>query len=94
METNNYSEYFNFIEKYHLERSLVLDSTQPMFVYNEESVLSFTEYLCYCGGLIGLWFGTSAKDIIVLLDESRIWIAISTKINLFLNRGNIVVNFK
>ena len=74
METNNYSEYFNFLEKYHLERSLVSDSTQPMFVYNEESILSFTEYMCYCGGLIGLWFGTSAKDIVFILIRFRFWI--------------------
>ena len=91
---NRDDQYLNNLEKYPFKKRLVSDSTQPMFVYNEESVMSFTHYMCYCGGLIGLWFGTSAKDVIVLLLELRLWIAISTRIHLFLNRGNIVVNFR
>ena len=50
--------------KTHYNISLIWDSTQPMFEYKEESVMSFIEYLCFCGGLVGLWFGTSAVDII------------------------------
>ena len=53
-----------------IQKSLYWDSTQPMFVYKEEPVLSFIEYMVYLGGLIGLWFGTSANDVItILLDK-------------------------
>ena len=56
------------------KQSLIWDSTQPMFEYKEESVMSFTDYLCYCGGLMGLWFGTNAKDLIILIIESKFWL--------------------
>ena len=52
----------------------------------------YTEYMCYCGGLIGLWFGCCVMDVL-LLAESRFWIQISNKFNLFLNWKNRVVNF-
>jgi hypothetical protein len=51
-------------ESTHLKKSIVFDSTQPIFLYKEEAVMSFTDYLSYCGGLVGLWFGTSAQNII------------------------------
>ena len=38
-----------------------------MFVYSEEPVMSFSDYLVNCGGLKGLWFGTSAKDLITFI---------------------------
>ena len=59
-------------ERYY-RRSVVWDSTQPMFVYREESVLSFTDFLCYCSGLLGLWFGTNASDLIKLVIDLNIW---------------------
>ena len=90
----NYTDIYNFIQKYQIKKRLIWDSTQPMFVYNEEPVMTFTEYLCFFGGLIGLWFGTSAKDIIVLLAKYRFWIEISSKVHLFLNWRNRVVNFR
>ena len=46
---------------------IIWDTTQPMFAYIEEPVMTFTDYLVYCGGLIGLWFGTSAKDLLISL---------------------------
>ncbi len=57
----------NSMEKKFYEKNIVWDSTQPMFIYKEEAVMSFTDYLCYCGGLLGLWFGTSAKDFIYFI---------------------------
>ena len=65
----------NESERYYRKR-IVWDSTQPMFAYNEESVMSFTDYLCNCGGLFGLWFGTNAKDFIIWLIESQFWISV------------------
>ena len=53
------------------EVSIVWDSRQPMLSYIEESVLSFTDYLVICGGLLGLWFGTNANDLFIKLIESR-----------------------
>ena len=40
-------------DKFVNEISFLWDSSQPMVIYKEESVTSFTDYLCYCGGLIG-----------------------------------------
>ena len=69
------------------ELSLIWDSTQPMFIYREESVMSFTDYLCYCGGLMGLWFGTNAKDLIISLIESNFWIKLWHKLlNIFVKK--------
>ena len=62
------------------KQSLIWDSTQPMFIYKEESVMTFTDYLCYCGGLMGLWFGTNAKDLIFLIIESMFWLKLWHKL--------------
>ena len=59
----------NISYPYHVQ----LDTREPMFRYFEEPVLTFTSYLVYCGGLMGLWFGASAHDIIVLILESNVW---------------------
>ena len=56
--------------------SMIWDTTKPMFVYNEELVLSFIDYMCYCGGLVGLLFGASAVDILYKLFNKTIWINI------------------
>ena len=50
-----------------VQRSVVWDSYEPMFAYIDEPVLTFTQYLVYCGGLMGLWFGQSLKDLFSLL---------------------------
>ena len=49
------------------------DSSEPMFVYTEEPVMSLSDYLVNCGGLMGLWFGTSAKDIITFIIDNRLF---------------------
>ena len=71
------------------EVSIVWDSRQPMLSYIEESVLSFTDYLVICGGLLGLWFGTNANDLFIKLIESRflieLWLQIKTKSRLLLH---------
>ena len=60
-QCNNYD---NFYER-PLQRSVLWDTTKPMFAYIEEPVMTLTAYLVYCGGLMGLWLGYSAKDLIV-----------------------------
>ena len=45
------------------KRSIFWDSSEPMFTYTDEPVLTFTQYLVFCGGLMGLWFGQSLKDL-------------------------------
>ena len=47
------------------ENNIVWDTSQPMFAYIEEPVMTFTDYLVDCGGLLGIWFGTSAKDLLI-----------------------------
>ena len=54
------------------EVSIVWDSRQPMLSYIEESVLSFTDYLVNCGGLLGIWFGINANDFFVKLLKAKI----------------------
>ena len=56
--------------------SVVWDTTQPMFVYNEELVMSFIDYIVYCGGVVGLLFGASALDIIHKILNKTFWLNI------------------
>ena len=56
-----------------LSKSIEWDSSEPMFVYTEEPVMSLSDYLVNCGGLMGLWFGTSAKDIITFIINSELF---------------------
>ena len=55
------------------ERRIYWDSSEPMFAYTDEPDLTFTDYLVYCGGLMGLWFGQSAKDLISTLIDITFW---------------------
>ena len=55
------------------ERRIVWDSSEPMFAYTDEPDLTFTEYLVHCGGVMGLWFGQSAKDLISNLIDISFW---------------------
>ena len=50
---------------------IVWDSRHPMLAYIEESVLSFTDYLVNCGGLLGLFIGTNAHQLITIVIESN-----------------------
>ena len=59
-------------------KSIQWDSSEPMFVYTEEPVTTFSDYLVNCGGLMGLWFGTSAKDIITIIIESKFYKKLSS----------------
>ena len=56
-----------------VQRSIVWDSSEPMFAYIDEPVLTFTQYLVYCGGLMGLWFGQSLKDLFSLIIDKSFW---------------------
>ena len=80
-EMNNEFWYNLSESQRYYRKSLIWDSTQPMFAYNEESVMSFTDYLVNCGGLIGLWFGTNCKDFIIWLIETKFLIKIWNNIN-------------
>ena len=66
------------------ERVIVWDSHQPMFAYIDEPVLTFTQYLVFCGGLMGLWFGQSLKDMFSLLIDKHFWHSIHRKITMIL----------
>ena len=55
------------------ERRIYWDSSEPMFAYTDEPDLTFTEYLVYCGGLMGLSFGQSAKDLIDTVIDITFW---------------------
>ena len=67
-------------DRMYSKKSLVWDSTQPMFVYREEPVISFTDYISYSGGLLGLWFGINGKHFINKVIESRIWMLFQNNI--------------
>ena len=54
-------------------KSIRWDSSEPMFAYLEEPVTTFSNYLVDCGGLMGLWFGTSAKDLITIIIENEFY---------------------
>ena len=60
-------------EKRFYSKSIEWDSSEPMFVYTEEPVMSLSDYLVNCGGLMGLWFVTSAKDIIAFIINSEVF---------------------
>ena len=47
-----------------VERRIIWDSSEPIFAYTDEPVLTFTQFLVNFGGLMGLWFGQSVTDII------------------------------
>ena len=43
------------------------DSNEVMIAYIDEPVMTFTDYLVFCGGLMGLWFGMSVNNLILLV---------------------------
>ena len=67
------------------ERVIVWDSHQLMFAYIDEPVITFTQYLVFCGGLMGLWFGQSLKDMFSLLIDKHFWHSIYHKLTIILN---------
>ena len=64
-------DWFKSFQK--IEITAQFDTEEPMFRFTEEPVLTFTSYLVYCGGLMGLWFGASAHDIIALILDTNVW---------------------
>ena len=79
-EVKERSIYFsnqNWFDSYYYKRpskrSVIWDSYEPMFAYIDEPVLTFTQYLVYCGGLMGLWFGQSLKDLFSLIIDKTFW---------------------
>jgi hypothetical protein len=63
----------------YVEKRLVWDSTQPLYVYHEEPVLSLMTYMGYAGGIFGLWFGANGKDFIIRVIDSRVWVWLHRK---------------
>jgi len=74
----------------HINFSLIFkwDQNSPVYIYKETQTLSFTDYLCYCGGLFSLWFGSNAKDLIIWLIKSQILISIMHLFKLISNYIN------
>ena len=52
---------------------IVWDSRQPMMSYMETSILSLTDYLVNCGGLLGLWFGANTSDLVIWFIQSNVF---------------------
>ena len=67
-------------KKIPVERTIMWDSNELMFAYIEEPVMTFTQYLVFCGGLMGLLFGQSVKDLFLLIIEMEFWKIIFNKI--------------
>ena len=70
---SNQNWFDSFYYNRSIQRSIVWDSSEPMFAYIDEPVLTFTQYLVYCGGLMGLWFGQSLKDLFSLIIDKSFW---------------------
>ena len=79
---SNQNWFDSFYYNRSVQRSIVWDSYEPMFAYIDEPVLTFTQYLVYCGGLMGLWFGQSLKDLFSLIIDKSFWRSIIYKIHL------------
>jgi hypothetical protein len=59
---------------------LVWDKNYPLIAYIETRVMTFTDYLCYCGGLFGLWFGSNANSVLSYALNPRNWISLKDKL--------------
>jgi hypothetical protein len=59
---------------------LVWDKKYPLIAYIETRVMTFTDYLCYCGGLFGLWFGSNADSVLNYALNTRNWISLKNKL--------------
>ena len=89
---NDYWFELNSSQRYS-KTTLIWDSTQPMYAYNEESVMSFTDYLSSFGGLFGFWLGFSAKDITDWFIQSNLWTLFNNTINRLSIRTSRVIPF-
>jgi len=52
-----------------LTTRLSWDMRSPMIYYIETPAMTFFEYLCYCGGLFGLWFASDGKLFISFIPD-------------------------
>ena len=71
----NFDPSFDPFKDRPVERRIVWDS-EPMFAYIDEPVMTFTQYMVNCGGLMGLWFGMSLEDVItrlIYLTKFKFW---------------------
>jgi hypothetical protein len=83
------------------EVQIFWDKNYPLISYIETPVMSFTEYLCYCGGLLGLWFGSNAYQVISYVMDARNWISFKYNLQTFgrillamiLRKLNILLKF-
>ena len=84
--------YNSSLEDLITEKSLIWDSTQPVFVYREEPLLSFSDYMSYTGGLFGLWFGTNGKDLIIWFAERMrlLWLWFAHKYQNLNNKVHVI----
>jgi hypothetical protein len=46
-----------------LRFSFIWDDSKPFLSYREKPVMTFTDYFCCIGGLLGMWFGISTHQI-------------------------------
>ncbi len=81
----NLDETDGFIE----EVRLVWDNKYPLISYIETRVMTFTDYLCYCGGLFGLWFRSNANLVLNYALDIRNWIHLKDK---FVNISRILLS--
>jgi hypothetical protein len=56
------------------EIRLFWDKNYPLVSYIETRVMTFTDYLCYCGGLFGIWFGSNANQVLTYVVNYSNWI--------------------
>jgi hypothetical protein len=59
---------------------LVWDKNYPLISYIETLVMTFTDYLCYCGGLFGMWYGSNANLVVTYALNLRNWISLKDKL--------------
>jgi hypothetical protein len=62
------------------EIELVWNKNYPLITYIETRVITFTDYLCYCGGLFGLWFGSNANSVLSFALNPRNWVSLKDKL--------------
>ena len=62
-----------------------------MYVYKEEAIMSFANYMVYIGGLISLWFGTNGKDFIIWIIDSYIWVWFANRFKKLFSRNKVLM---
>jgi hypothetical protein len=58
---DSYRHIFTKVNENTIRIKLLWNTRAPMLYYIETPVMSFVEFLCYCGGIFGLWFATDGK---------------------------------